>query len=520
MDKGIRGGRLISEKTDKLINQQMTEDINEILELVEAMAEMWGSHPVDYNNPHRVTKEQVGLGSVDNTSDMDKPVSNAAAEAINTVKEETQSATETLRLETHSAIETLRVETFSAIATLKEETQSAINTFKEENSAAHETITNELTTLIETETNNLTSRIDEIARRFQVPYITEGSMDDLTEEGTYLISQQVDGFPRELFDNGLYLFLGLLKVVKREIENARGIIQYIGASLVGIADTQTIYGARSWTEEDGWSEWGSDLYFLDISYTTMVSKETTLENAKSFVVTDEKGIKTIPVNKVTAGNHNHDDTYSKLNHTHTNIATIKDNTIINEDNWLDTAHRGMTVSYWQTAEFASKKLPTTAGALIINYFVSNLRAALALNFSPVNPELRIFNYTTFAWRRFAFEDEAVSRVTVTDGVTWIETPLSNGKSMLYGTALKSGSGDGLLSNMWKMVPPKSIDNATVKLTANSLASGGDGKPIYLEWKVFTYGDLTTGAYKNIMISKDEGTNSATEFLLTMQAMTK
>lgn len=503
-----------------MINQQLAVDINEVLEAVEASAEIFVSHTANKDNPHKVTKEQVGLGNVDNTSDMDKPVSNAAAEAIEALKEECLSATETLRVETQSAITTLRSETFSAIAALEEDTQSAINTFKEENSVAHETITNELTTLIETETNHLTSRIDEIARRFQVPYITEGSMDDLTEEGVYLIGQQVDGFPRELFEGSLSFSLGLLKVVKREIENSIGIMQYLGASVVGLADTQTIYGARSWTEEDGWSEWGSDLCFLDISYTTMVSKETTLENAKSFVVTDEKGIKTIPVNKVTAGNHNHDDTYSKLNHTHTNIATIKDDTIINEDNWLDTAHRGMTVSYWQTAEFASKKLPTTAGALIRNYFVSNLRAALALNFSPVNPELRIFNYTTFAWRRFAFEDEAVSRVTVTDGVTWIETPLSNGKSMLYGTALKSGSGDGLLSNMWKMVPPKSIDNATVKLTANSLVSGGDGKLMYLEWKVFTYGDLTTGAYRNIMISEDEGTNSATEFLLTMQAITK
>ncbi len=501
-----------------MINQQLAQDINEVLEAVEAAAEVFVAHTTNKDNPHKVTKEQVGLGSVDNTSDMDKPVSNAVAEAIEALKEECLSATETLRVETQSAITTLRSETFSAIAALEEDTQSAINTFKEENSAAHETITNELTTLIETETNHLTSRIDEIARRFQVPYITEGSMDDLTEEGVYLIGQQVDGFPSELFEGSLSLSLGLLKVVKREIENSIGIIQYLGASVVGLADTQTIYGARSWTEEDGWSEWGSDLYFLDISYTTMVSKETTLKNTKSFVVTDEKGIKTIPVNKVLAGNHNHDDTYSKLNHTHTNIATIKDNTIINEDNWLDTAHRGMTVSYWQTAEFASKKLPTTAGALIRNYFVSNLRAALAFNFSSVNPELRMFNYTTFAWRRFAFEDEAVSRVTVTDGVTWIETPLSNGKSMLYGMALKSGSGDGLFSNMWKMVPPKSIDNATVKLTANALASGNNDGSIYEELGVITYGDLAAGSYKNIIINK--GDVNTTKFLLTMQAITK
>lgn len=40
------------------------------------------SHKADYSNPHRVTKAQVGLGSVDNTSDMNKPVSTAQSSAI------------------------------------------------------------------------------------------------------------------------------------------------------------------------------------------------------------------------------------------------------------------------------------------------------------------------------------------------------------------------------------------------------------------------------------------------------
>lgn len=39
-------------------------------------------HVVDENNPHNVTKDQVGLDQVDNTSDMDKPVSYAMQEAL------------------------------------------------------------------------------------------------------------------------------------------------------------------------------------------------------------------------------------------------------------------------------------------------------------------------------------------------------------------------------------------------------------------------------------------------------
>lgn len=39
-------------------------------------------HINDTENPHQVTKEQVGLGNVDNTSDVDKPISTATQEAL------------------------------------------------------------------------------------------------------------------------------------------------------------------------------------------------------------------------------------------------------------------------------------------------------------------------------------------------------------------------------------------------------------------------------------------------------
>lgn len=48
------------------------------------------------NNPHNVTAEQVNLGNVDNTSDMDKPVSTAQAAAINEVKDMALNNTESI----------------------------------------------------------------------------------------------------------------------------------------------------------------------------------------------------------------------------------------------------------------------------------------------------------------------------------------------------------------------------------------------------------------------------------------
>ena len=44
-------------------------------------------HEADLANPHTVTKAQVGLGSADNTSDANKPVSTAQATAIGTVQD-------------------------------------------------------------------------------------------------------------------------------------------------------------------------------------------------------------------------------------------------------------------------------------------------------------------------------------------------------------------------------------------------------------------------------------------------
>ena len=41
------------------------------------------SHISDFNNPHKVTAEQVGLGNVDNTSDANKPISTATQTALN-----------------------------------------------------------------------------------------------------------------------------------------------------------------------------------------------------------------------------------------------------------------------------------------------------------------------------------------------------------------------------------------------------------------------------------------------------
>jgi len=43
------------------------------------------NHQNDYTNPHQVTATQVGLGNVDNTRDIDKPISNAVQQALDNI---------------------------------------------------------------------------------------------------------------------------------------------------------------------------------------------------------------------------------------------------------------------------------------------------------------------------------------------------------------------------------------------------------------------------------------------------
>ena len=45
------------------------------------------SHIANKSNPHEVTKAQVGLGNVDNTSDLNKPISTATQAALDSIND-------------------------------------------------------------------------------------------------------------------------------------------------------------------------------------------------------------------------------------------------------------------------------------------------------------------------------------------------------------------------------------------------------------------------------------------------
>ena len=56
--------------------------------------ETYLEHITNHNNPHNVTKEQIGLSNVDNTSDKDKPMSDETREAVNELKTKLKAITD------------------------------------------------------------------------------------------------------------------------------------------------------------------------------------------------------------------------------------------------------------------------------------------------------------------------------------------------------------------------------------------------------------------------------------------
>ncbi|MBQ8178309.1 MAG: hypothetical protein IJ033_03855 [Clostridia bacterium] len=70
-----------SKRHDEHVKEE-AERFNQHKEAFEQHVTNFNAHTGNKNNPHEVTKAQVGLGSVDNTADKDKPVSTATKQAL------------------------------------------------------------------------------------------------------------------------------------------------------------------------------------------------------------------------------------------------------------------------------------------------------------------------------------------------------------------------------------------------------------------------------------------------------
>ena len=68
--------------TEQTISHDLEDEVSRATQSEISIQNDLNNHKTNTNNPHKVTKEQVGLSNVDNTSDLNKPVSNATKEYI------------------------------------------------------------------------------------------------------------------------------------------------------------------------------------------------------------------------------------------------------------------------------------------------------------------------------------------------------------------------------------------------------------------------------------------------------
>lgn len=90
-----RGLNLVLEQIKEWLKTKVNKKEGYSL-LADVKQQAYDDHLVNYDNPHQVTKGQVGLGNCDNTSDIDKPVSTAQAVAIADAKKAGTDAQETI----------------------------------------------------------------------------------------------------------------------------------------------------------------------------------------------------------------------------------------------------------------------------------------------------------------------------------------------------------------------------------------------------------------------------------------
>ena len=99
------------------------KDVKNELDEFKDVADKVHDHLIDYNNPHKVTKAQVGLGNVDNTSDKDKPISDATQTALDQeVNDRTQADTQL-----QQNIDTLETNMTSNINTVRQSLNNHIS---------------------------------------------------------------------------------------------------------------------------------------------------------------------------------------------------------------------------------------------------------------------------------------------------------------------------------------------------------------------------------------------------------
>lgn len=106
---------------DNMLDADLVDDSTSAHKFVSATEKTnWNNHIANTNNPHQVTKAQVGLGNVDNTSDLNKPISTATQTALDLKADKSTTYTKT---ETDTLLSG-KQDTISDLATIRSNAQA------------------------------------------------------------------------------------------------------------------------------------------------------------------------------------------------------------------------------------------------------------------------------------------------------------------------------------------------------------------------------------------------------------
>lgn len=142
-------------------------------------------HKEDVDNPHQVTKDQIGLGNVDNTADADKPMSNATQSAITTLDQKKADKTSVY----------LKTETYS-----KSEVDSALSNKPNSNTVYTKTQTDTLLNGKVSSVNGKTS-IDVVLNREDIGVPSDIVMQQWEKEAKFVRDES--GLTQQQLNNGI-----------------------------------------------------------------------------------------------------------------------------------------------------------------------------------------------------------------------------------------------------------------------------------------------------------------------------
>ena len=78
---------ILDDKIEAILAKADKSELNALQGDLTGVNNTLSEHISNKDNPHEVTKEQLGLGNVNNTSDLDKPISTATQNALNKLAE-------------------------------------------------------------------------------------------------------------------------------------------------------------------------------------------------------------------------------------------------------------------------------------------------------------------------------------------------------------------------------------------------------------------------------------------------